>query len=160
MGNTGYRKYLKATKGSVRLDADKIKADEKYDGKWVLTTNTDLPADEVALKYKELWQVEAIFRQTKSVLETRPVYHHNDDSICGHVFVSFLALVLMKELKSRLGESFEWDAVRQDLDALYEVEVLQDGKPFFLRSPLHGIASKVFKAVGVAIPPAVVEPQA
>ena len=51
--------------------ADKVKEDAKYDGKWVLITNTDMPADEVAVKSKELWQVEAIFRETKSVLETR-----------------------------------------------------------------------------------------
>ena len=157
VGNSGYRKYLKAVKGSVSIDAAKVKEDSKYDGKWVLITNTDLPADEVAVKYKELWQVEAIFKETKSVLETRPIYHQNDASICGHVFVSFLALVLMKELKSRLDTPFSWDEIRQDLDALYEVEVAQDGKIFSLRSPLLGTASKVFKAVGVAVPPTVAE---
>lgn len=157
IGNTGYRRYLTIEKGSVRIDAAKVKEEETYDGKWVLTTNTDLPAGEVALKYKELWQVETIFRETKSVLEARPIYHQNDASIMGHVFTSFLALVLMKELKSRLDAPLEWDEIRQDLDALYEVEVVQDNKVFLLRSPLQGVASKLFKAVGVAIPPAVVE---
>jgi transposase len=157
IGNTGYRRYLKIDKGSVRIDEKKIKEEEAYDGKWVLTTNTDLPAEEVALKYKELWQVEMIFREVKHILKTRPIYHQNDSAILGHVFVSFLALVLMKELKSKLDSPLEWDEIRQDLDTLYEIEVTQDNKVFFLRSPLQGVASKVFKAVGVAIPPTVVE---
>lgn len=157
VGNTGYRRYLKIKKDSVSIDAIKVKEEEKYDGKWVLVTSTDLPADEVALRYKELWRVKMIFRQTKSVLETRPIYHQSDASIMGHIFVSFLALVLMKELHSRIDSALEWDEIRQDIDALYEVEVAQDEKIFSLRSPLQGTSSKVFKAVGVAVPPSVVE---
>lgn len=157
IGNTGYRKYLKIKKDSVAIDAAKAKEEEKYDGKWVLTTSTNLSAEEVARRYKDLWQVEMIFKEAKSTLETRPIYHQNDASIMGHVFISFLALSLMKELRARLDCSFEWDEIRQDLDALYEVEVSQDNKIFRLRSPLQGIAGKIFKAVGVAPPPSVVE---
>lgn len=157
IGNTGYRRYLKVERGSMSINAAKVKEEEKHDGKWALTTDTNLSADEVALKYKELWQVETIFRETKSILETRPIYHQRDASIMGHVFVSFLALILMKELKIRLETPLEWDDIRQDLDALYEVEVAQDEKVFRLRSPLQGVANKVFKAVGIATPPTVVE---
>ncbi len=67
----------------------------------VLRTDTDLPAEEVALKYKELWMIEMMFRDMKSLLDTRPIYHRHDETICGHVFCSFLALVLTKELYSR-----------------------------------------------------------
>jgi len=74
IGNKGYRGFLKVTKESVCLDEDKVKADAKYDGIWVLTTNTKLEAKEVALKYKELWMVEQTFREMKSVIETRPIY--------------------------------------------------------------------------------------
>ncbi|HUU53013.1 MAG TPA: transposase [Candidatus Bathyarchaeia archaeon] len=65
---------------------DKIRYESRFDGKWVLTTNTDLQAEKVALKYKELWQVERVFRDVKSLLETRPVYHQCDENIRGHVF--------------------------------------------------------------------------
>lgn len=83
--------------------------------------------------------------------------HQTEDAIAGHVFVSFLALMLMKELRSRLGPEVEWDAVRADLDALYEVEVTQDERTYRLTSPLLGVAGKVFKAAGVAVPPTVAE---
>ena len=123
----------------------------------MLATNTDLPAEEVALRYKELWKVERSFREARGTLETRPIYHQSDSYILGHVFVSFLALPLMHELKTRTGGAFEWDEMKRDLEALYEVEVEQDGKTWFLRSPLKGGAGKIFKAVGVAVPPAAKE---
>jgi len=153
VGNTGYRCYLKIDSGSVKIDTAKVASEKKYDGKCVLITNTELPTEEVALRYKELWMVEWVFREAKDTLETRPVFHKCDSTILGHVFVSFLALIIMHELKKRIEFSAEWDEVRQDLDALYEVEVENDGKTFLLRSPLQGICSKVFKAVGVAVPP-------
>jgi hypothetical protein len=78
IGNKGYRKYLKISRGSVAIDQDKIEVDSRFDGKWVLKTNTDLPAEQVALKYKELWQVEHVFKDLKSTLETRPVFHQRD----------------------------------------------------------------------------------
>jgi len=83
------------------VDEDKIKEKARYDGKWVLTTNTDLPAAEVALKYRQLWMVEDVFRSMKSLLDTRPIYHKCDETIRGHVFCSFLALLLRKELQDR-----------------------------------------------------------
>ena len=102
VGNRGFRRYLKSEKGAFAIDQEKVKQDARFDGKWVLTTNTRLKADEVALKYKELWQVEHLFRDTKSLLETRPIFHKCDETIRGHVFCSFLALVLKKELYRRL----------------------------------------------------------
>jgi len=73
----------------------------------VLTTNTDLPAREVALQYKQLWMVEDVFRSMKSLLDTRPIFHKCDETIRGHVFCSFLALLLRKELEDRLARK-EW----------------------------------------------------
>ena len=81
IGNKGYRKYLKIKKESVSIDYDKINYEQRFDGKWVLRTNMDLPAEEVALSYKELWMVEHIFKDMKSLLETRPIYHRLDETI-------------------------------------------------------------------------------
>ena len=130
MGNKGYRKYVKIEKDSVRIDFEKVKNEARFDGKWVLRTNTDLPADKVALKYKELWQVERVFRDVKSMLETRPIFHQRDDTIRGHVFCSFLALVLRKELERHLkkaGHVFEWSHIKQDLQALQETHIEENG---------------------------------
>jgi len=155
IGNKGYRKYLKVTSGSITVDQDKIAAEAKFDGKWVLKTNTDLSTEKVALRYKELWQVEHLFRDLKSILETRPIYHKLDETIRGHVFCSFLALVLRKELDRRLdkaGHCFEWADVKQDLKALQETIIEDKGKTLSVRSECLGTCGKVFQAVGVAIP--------
>jgi hypothetical protein len=160
IGNKGYRKYLKMQKGSVSINRDKIQWESRFDGKWVLITNTDLSAQQVALKYKELWQVEQVFREVKSILETRPVYHKKDENIRGHVFCSFLALVLRKELDRRLREagcSFEWADIKQDIKALQEVHIEDHGKTLALRTECLGTCGRVFKAVGVALPPTIRE---
>jgi hypothetical protein len=153
VGNKGYRRYLGGGSADhFRIDEAKVAEDARYDGKWVLRTNTELDSAEVALQYKQLWTVEHWFRSCKTLLQTRPIYHR------GHVFCSFLALVLRQELQSRLevrGHEFEWSDVIADLDRLQMVEVEQDGKRFLLRSDVQGTCGKVFQTVGVAIPPTV-----
>jgi len=160
VGNKGYRKYLKIDKGSARIDVDKVKYESRFDGKWVLTTNMDIPAEKVALKYKELWQVERVFRDVKTMLHTRPVYHQRDANIRGHVFCSFLALVLRKELECRLnasGYTFEWSDIKQDLKALQQVTIEENGKRLAIRSQCQGVCGKIFQSVGVAMPPTIKE---
>ncbi|HKN43728.1 MAG TPA: IS1634 family transposase, partial [Propionibacteriaceae bacterium] len=99
VGNKGYRRYLSATGSNhFQIDEAKIEEEARYDGKWVLRTNTDLDTAEVALQFKRLWMVEAWFRSCKSLLQTRPIYHKCDETIRGHVFCSFLALVLRQDL--------------------------------------------------------------
>lgn len=158
VGNRGFRRFLRMQKGAASIDRAKVEADARYDGKFVLRTNTDLPAEEVALQYKRLLRVERFFHAVKSVLETRPIYHQWDATITGHVFCSFLALVLVDELERRLarrGWKLEWGAVRQDLEALAEVEVREGGEDYLLRTALQGVAGKVLQAAGVAPPPSV-----
>jgi len=158
VGNKGYRRYLKTRGESFVIDEKKVADDARYDGKWVLRTNTDLPAAEVALKYKQLWMVETLFRTIKSVLATRPIYHKRDETIRGHVFCSFLALILMKELMGRLEDkshSLEWKDIIRDLDNMDEVELEEDGKRFVIRTGTSGCCGKVFQSAGVSIPPTI-----
>jgi Transposase DDE domain len=159
VGNKGYRRFLKVEgPGHFAIDEAKVAEEARYDGTWVLRTSTDLPAAEVALQYKRLWQVEQWFRSCKSLLETRPIYHQRDETIRGHVFCSFLALLLRYELQARLaarGEVPEWADVLADLERLQYVEVEQEGKRFRLRTQLQGTCGRVFRAVGVAAPPTV-----
>lgn len=160
VGNKGYRKYLKIEKGSAGIDKDRIRDEARFDGKWVLRTNTDLSAAQVALKYKELWRVENVFRDVKSLLDTRPIFHQKDRTIRGHVFCSFLALVLRKELDRRLleaGHRFEWAEIKQDLKALQRVTLAEDDRRLSIRSRSQGVCGKVFQSVGVAIPPTIQE---
>jgi transposase len=156
VGNKGFRRYLASTGKTFRIDYDKAKAESRFDGKWVLRTNTSLGAADVGLKYKQLWMVEQIFRSAKTLLSTRPVYHKYDRTIRGHVFCSFLALVLRRALQERLEArevSCEWADIKLDLDSLTEVELEHAEKRFILRSQPKGTASTVFRAAGVALPP-------
>jgi hypothetical protein len=161
VGNKGYRRYLKVQgSGHFVIDERQVKAEERYDGIWVLRTNTVYNAETVAHVYKALWTVEEIFRTTKSILETRPIYHKRDVTIRGHVFCSFLALWLKQELESRLKQAdlqWEWKEVIRGLDALQQVEANFQGRRFLFRSQLTAHASQAVRATGVAIPPTLQE---
>jgi transposase len=156
VGNKGYRRYIRCEGERFHIDEDKIQEEELFDGKWVLRTNTELTASEVALKYKQLWTVEEIFRTMKSILETRPIFHHCDETIAGHVFCSFLALVIRKKLHDQLavrGWNLEWADIINDVDSISEVAVTHDSRNFIIRTEAAGVAGKVFQAAGIALPP-------
>jgi transposase len=104
--------------------------------------------------------VERVFRDVKSLLFTRPIFHQRDRTIRGHVFCSFLALVLRKELDRCLeqaGQRLEWAEIKQDLKALQTVTIEESDKRFAIRSQCQGVCGKVFRAVGVALPPTIRE---
>jgi transposase len=156
IGNKGFKRYVAASGEHFTIDTAKVKAETRYDGLWVLATSTDLSAREVALKYKQLWMVEDAFRGVKSLLETRPIWHKRDETIVGHVFCSFLALLLRKRLQDRLEEKgwrLEWVDVIRDVGELVEMEISVEGKGYVLRAEAQGVAGKVAQAAGVALPP-------
>ncbi len=158
IGNKGYRKYVKAQGHRFEIDEAKIEQEGRFDGIWVLQTDAVVTPVEGALKYKELWMVEALFRSLKSVVETRPIYHKCDETIRGHVFCSFLALVLLKESQARMearGWRAEWSRLKADLDALEEITIENAGRTFVIRSRTRGDASKALQAAGVALGPTV-----
>ena len=159
VGNAGYRRFLKTPQAEhFAVDPARVAEDARYDGLYVLRTNSTLNTLSVALAYRQLWRVEAIFRTAKAILETRPIYHQSDEAIAGHLFCSFLALVLRKELDERLavaGLDLEWADVVRDLDRVEEVTVAQDNKRFVLRTQAPGCAGAVCKTLGIALPPLV-----
>ena len=159
VGNTGFRRFLKSEgHGHFVIDRAKADRDARFDGVFVLRTNTDLDPLAAMLRYKQLWTVEATFRTAKHLLATRPIFHKVDETIRGHVFCSFLALVLKSELESRiaaLGRAGSWSEIRADLDSLTETEIVHDGRRFLVRSSPRPAASLALRAAGVALPPTV-----
>ena len=157
VGNRGYRRFLKLAAGRrFEIDPRRVALDAQFDGTYVLRTNTRLTPLQAALRYRDRWMVEDIFRTAKSLLATRPIFHKYDETIRGHVFCSFLALVLRKELEDRLaaaGHAFEWADIVQDLERLSETEIEQDGKRYILRNAAPGCAGSVLKTLGAALPP-------
>src|SRR5215467_8888399 len=159
VGNTGFRRYLKTVgEQHFAIDPDKIEQEKKFDGIFVLRTNTDLNPLEAMLCYKQLWTVEQTFPTAKHLFSTRPIFHKLDETIRGHVFCSFLALVLKKALEDRIvafGRSGSWPEIIADLDSLTETEIEQDGKRFIVRSAPRPAASLAIRAASVALPPTV-----
>ena len=158
VGNREYRRYLQQRGKGFVLDEAKIASEERYDGLWALRVRADLSASEAVRKYKELWRVERCFREAKSLLRTRPVYHRTDEAIRGHIFCSFLALVLKQELQARMqaaGIEAEWADVIRDLGRLSETEVELQGKRFAVRTQAQGAVAQIVRCVGASLPPVI-----
>jgi transposase len=159
VSNTGFRRYLKTVGDQhFAIDPAKVEGETKFDGIFVLRTNTDLNPLEAMICYKQLWTVEQTFRTAKHLLQTRPIFHKLDETIRGHVFCSFLGLVLKRALEDRiaaLGRSGSWPEIVADLDSLTETEIEHDGKRFLARSAPRPAASLALRAAGVALPPTI-----
>ena len=158
IGNSAYRRYLRRTGAgkAFEIDAGKLAEEARFDGIFVLRTNAGMTPLNAVLRYRELLTVEDLFRRAKAQLRTRPIYHSCDAAIRGHVFCSFLALVLQKELADRCAAAavnVEWDDLIRDLDRLQEATIEKDGKRITTRTHVEGQVGKVFQAVGIALPP-------
>lgn len=162
VANKGFRRFLASPdRQAFAIDPTKVEDDAKFDGLFVLRTNTRLSALQVVLRYRNLLAVEDSFKTAKALLATRPIFHKTDAAIRGHVFCSFLALVLRKELVDRLAahrgrrgrQPLEWQAVLDDLADLSEVEVEQDGRRAVLRTAPGPTIDTVCRAVGITLPP-------
>src|SRR3954462_10014789 len=157
IGNAGYRRYLRRTgKAAFEIDIGKLAEEARYDGIFVLRTNTRITPLQAVLRYRDLIRVEQLFRTAKALMRTRPIYHSSDAAIRGHVFCSFLALVLRKELDERCRQAGwrpEWGDVLRGLDRLQEVAITKEGRPLPLRTPAPGVIGPVFKAAPIALPP-------
>src|SRR3954467_14433242 len=157
IGNSAYRRYLRATAKKVfAIDIGKVAEEARYDGLFVLRTNARITPLQAVLRYRDLIQVEQLFRTAKALMRTRPIYHSSDAATRGHVFCSFLALILRKELDERCrnaGFRPEWGDVLRDLDRLQEMTISQDGRQMTLRTPATGVIGPLFKAARIALPP-------
>src|SRR5579872_2634230 len=125
IGNSAYRRYLRRTSSgdskpgpAFEIDPGKLAEEARFDGIFVLRTNARVTPLQAVLRYRDLLQVEDLFRRAKAILRTRPIYHSSDAAIRGHVFCSFLALMLQKELADLChshGLVIEWADLLRDL---------------------------------------------
>jgi hypothetical protein len=157
VANKGFRRFLKTPKrGGFVIDRAKIEADARFDGLFVLRTNTKISALQVVLRYRNLLIVEDTFKTAKALLATRPIFHKTDAGIRGHVFCSFLALVVRKELIDRLAARrrlLEWQRIVDDLADLSEIDVEQDGRRARLRTAPGPTIDPICRAIGLTLPP-------
>jgi Transposase DDE domain len=163
IGNSAYRRYLRRTPSgdgkpgpAFEIDPGKLAEEARFDGVFVLRTNARVTPLQAVLRYRDLLQVEDLFRRAKAILRTRPIYHSSDAAIRGHVFCSFLALMLQKELTDLCrshGLVIEWVDLLRDLDRLQEATIEKDGKAITARTAVAGQVGSVFQAAGIALPP-------
>src|SRR5689334_9666459 len=157
IGNSAYRRYLRTTsKKAFAIDIGKLAEEARYDGIFVLRTNARITPLQAVLRYRDLIQVEQLFRSAKALMRTRPIYHSSDAAIRGHVFCSFLALILRKELDERcrkVGFRPEWGDVLRDLDRLQHATIESAGKTWTVRTQADGCAAALLQATGIALPP-------
>ena len=158
VGNKGFRRFLKApAHDTFVIDRAKVEADARFDGVFVLRTNTELSALQVVLRYRNLLAVETAFRTAKALLATRPIFHKTDAAIRGHVFCTFLALVLRTELMHRLAgrraKGLEWQRIVDDLADLSEIDIEQDGRRARLRTAPGPTIDPICRAIGITLPP-------
>ncbi len=159
VANKGFRRFLAAPEDNrFVIDQAKVEAEAeaRFDGLFVLRTNTKLAALQVVLRYRNLLAVEDAFRTAKALLATRPIFHKTDAGIRGHLFCTFLALLLRKELTDRLAArrfSLEWLRIVDDLLDLSEVEVEQDGRRARLRTAPGPTIDPICRALGLVLPP-------
>jgi hypothetical protein len=154
VGNKGFRRFLAAPgDNGFAIDPAKVEADAQFDGIFVLRTSLAMSALAVVLRYRNLLTVEQSFLAAKTLLATRPVFHRTDAAIRGHVFCTFLALVLRRELLARGGAVPEWQCIIDDLLDLSAVEVEQDGRRALLRTASRPSIDPICRALGLTLPP-------
>jgi transposase len=114
-----YRRFLRTTGGGLlRIDRAAVRADAHLDGKFLLrTSDPTLSAEDVALGYKQLLEVERGWRDMKSTLELRPVYHRLERRIRAHVTLCWLALLLIRLVETATGDT--WRNVANELDRMH-----------------------------------------
>lgn len=148
-----YGRYIRQTKrGKLRLDKTKIRREAQFDGKFLIRVSDDqLRAEDAALGYKGLWQIERVFRDLKHVVDIRPVYHRLEDRLRAHVLLCWLAMLLIRVAENESG--WTWHQMRRELAKL-EVGLhrTRSGEVWQRNHPTEELEA-LFKALELKLPP-------
>jgi transposase len=146
-------RFLKLTPtGRLRIDHPKVAEEAKLDGKFVVrTSDPTLSATEVALGYKQLWQIERAWRDMKTTLDLRPVYHRKEERIRAHVLLCWLGLLLIRITENATGQT--WATSRQELERMHLVRLSGRTGLVEQRTETTPNQQKIFRALQAAEPP-------
>jgi len=146
-------RYIRQLKsGAITIDKGRIRDDSHLDGKYIISTSDDtLSAEDVALGYKQLLEVERAFRTLKTTLELRPVYHRKDERIRAHVFICFLALLLVRIAERKTGRT--WDQIRSIMERIHLGEFFSKNGRVFQRTELTHDQVSILKSLKIPAPP-------
>jgi hypothetical protein len=161
VGNSAYRRYLRKTpemkhRPAFEIDPGKLAQEARFDGIFVLRTNAKITPLQAVLRYRDLLKIENLFLRTKAVMRTRPIFHSSDAAIRGHVFCSFLALVMQKcleDLSREAGGAPEWKTLLRDLDRLQHVRIRYRNNDWLVRTDVSKSIADLFCHAHIALPP-------
>jgi transposase len=148
------KRYISKSSGKISVNWSKIEEDARYDGKWVLRTNTMLDSEAIVSVYKMLWKVERDFRHLKGNLSIRPVYHWTERRIRGHILMCIIALRMEVSWLKLMNISGIFNRRRECLHRLRElraVEVKLKDKKYIVRSECSKETHKMLNIVGVKL---------
>lgn len=145
-------RYVRELKnGELRVDRAKVRAEEKLDGKYLLsTTDPSLSAEDVALGYKQLMEVERAFRTLKGTLDLRPIYHRLEDRIHAHVLLCWLALLLVRVIETETGRT--WERIREEFERLALIDLRSKDGALQLTTELTAQQREVLKELDIPPP--------
>ncbi len=157
IAHKSYGRYLKMDEqGQPHIDKAKIKAEERLDGKYLIRTSDDtLSPVDVALGYKQLYQVEDAFRTLKTTLELRPVYHRLEDRIRSHILLCWLALLLLRVMENQTGQT--WAKMRRNLSRIQATELKTSSGSMTKTSNLSPELKQLFKTLEIKEPPRILD---
>jgi hypothetical protein len=156
----GYKRLLRQTKtGKLRIDRAAVKAEEHLDGKFLLrTSDPTLSAEDVALGYKQLLEIERAWRDMKTTLDLRPVHHRKEDRIRAHVLLCWLALLLIRIAENQAGQT--WCNLRDELQRMHLGTFTGPAGTSRQRTELTAGQKDILRALNVAQPPLFLDLQA
>jgi hypothetical protein len=148
----GLNRYLRVTPGGLlRVDAKAIAAETKLDGKYLLRcSDPTLSAEDIALGYKQLLQVERGWRDMKQIIDLRPVYHRKEERIRSHVVLCWLALLLIRIIETTTGDT--WQRLRTELGRLHAVTYTGPAGTFIQRTELTKPQRDIYTALALDPP--------
>jgi len=146
-------RYLRqSASGRLQIDRGKIAAEQRLDGKYLLSSSDpDLAAEEIALGYKNLREAERSFRDLKTTLELRPVFHRLEHRIHAHVIVCWLALLLIRISERGTGQS--WRRIATELQRLHLVTLEGTAGAVQQTTQPTDAQRAIFAALQIELPP-------
>lgn len=150
-----YSRFIRELKdGRLKIDMKAVRSDEKLDGKFLVScTDPSLSAADVALGYKQLWQIEYGFRTLKSTLDLRPVYHRRKDRIKSHVLLCWLALLLIRVIENKTGATWSW--IRDELSEMHRVNLVNKNQVVSMTTRLTSAQRKILQSLEIKGPASV-----
>ena len=153
----GLNRYLRVTPGGLlRIDKATVKAETNLDGKYLLrSSDPHLPAEDIALGYKQLLEVERGWRDLKQVIDLRPVYHRLEERIRAHVVLCWLALLLIRIVENATGAT--WRSLTAELNRLHVITFTGPDGTFRQRTELTKPQRDIYATLQLDPPSKVIE---